>query len=205
MVSFKGLIATCSVLALGACAVAPPQGPSVAAMPGQGKSYEAFQQDDGYCRQIASQSVGGVSASQAASDSAVGSAAVGTALGAAAGALIGAAAGNPGAGAAIGAGAGLLGGASVGGANAQVSGAQVQNRYDTTYAQCIFAHGNTVAQPQPAYAAGPGFGGYAYAPGPAVVVAPPVVVAGPVWVPGGWYGGYWRGGYWRGGGGYWRR
>jgi outer membrane lipoprotein SlyB len=193
MARFKAVVASCSLLALGACAVTP-QGPSVVAMPGQGKSFEAFQQDDAYCRQAAFTSVGGVDANQAAAQSAVGSAAVGTALGAAAGALIGAAAGNPGAGAAIGAGAGLLTGSAAGSANAQVSGSQVQFRYDNTYAQCMFAHGNTVQQPQPAYAAAPGYWG-----GPAVVLAPPVVVGGPVWVGGGWYRGGWYGGryYWR--------
>ncbi len=191
------MLASCSLLALGACAVAPP-GPSVTAMPGQGKSFEAFQQDDAYCRQAASYSTGGVDANTAATQSAVGSAAVGTALGAAAGALIGAAAGNPGAGAAIGAGAGLLTGSSVGAANAQVSGSNVQFRYDNTYAQCMFAHGNTVQQPQQAYAAGPGYwGGPAVVAAP-VVVAPPVVIGGPFWGGGYYYrGGWYRGGYWR--------
>src|ERR1700740_1081954 len=92
-----------SVLALSACAGAPPQGPSVMALPQQGKSFEAFQQDDATCRGFATQQTGGASAAQAASNSAVGSAVVGTALGAAAGAAIGAAAGGAGAGAAIGA------------------------------------------------------------------------------------------------------
>jgi outer membrane lipoprotein SlyB len=204
MTRIKALAATCSVLALGACAVAPPQGPSVIAMPGQGKTFQAFQQDDAYCRQAASASVGGVDANQAATQSAVGSAAVGTVLGAAAGALIGAAAGNPGAGAAIGAGAGLIGGSSVGAANAQVSGSQVQFRYDNTYAQCMFSQGNTVSQPQPqpSFVAGPGPYVGPYWGAPAVVaVAPPIVVGG--WGGGwGWGGGYgYRGWY---GGRYWR-
>jgi hypothetical protein len=204
MARFKALAATCSLLALGACAVPPPQGPSVVAMPGQGKTYQAFQQDDAYCRQQAFASTGGVDANTAATQSAVGSAVVGTAVGAAAGALIGAAAGNPGAGAAIGAGAGLLTGSAAGAGNAQYSGAQVQNRYDMTYAQCMFAQGNTVSQPQPSFAAAPGYWG-----GPAVVapapvfVAPPVVVGGPVWVGGGWGGGGWYRGGWYGGR-YWR-
>ena len=71
-----------SVLALSACAVAPPQGPTVMALPAQGKSFEAFQQDDGTCRGYATQQTGGASASQAATNSAVGSAVLGTALGA---------------------------------------------------------------------------------------------------------------------------
>src|SRR5277367_6933648 len=104
MLRVPALVAACSVLALGACAVAPPAGPTVAAMPGNGKSFEAFQYDDSICRQAASQQTGGVQPGQAAAQSAVGSAAVGTALGAAAGALIGAAGGAAGPGAAIGAG-----------------------------------------------------------------------------------------------------
>jgi outer membrane lipoprotein SlyB len=195
MMRLTALLASCSLLALGACAV-QPQGPTVVAMPGPGKTFPAFQQDDAYCRQAAFASTGGVDANTAATQSAVGSAAVGTVLGAAAGALIGAAAGNPGAGAAIGAGAGLLTGSAAGSANAQMSGSQVQFRYDTTYAQCMFGQGNTVSQPQQAYAAGPGYwGGPVVAP---VFVAPPIVVGGPFWGGGGWYRGGWYGGrYWR--------
>ena len=149
----KALVASCSLLALGACAVTP-QAPTVVAMPGPGKSFTAFQQEDAFCRQAAFASVGGVSANQAATQSAVGSAAVGTVVGAALGAAIGGAAGNPGLGAAAGAGAGLLTGSSVGAANAQAAGGDTQFRYDMTYAQCMFSYGNTVQQPQPTYRRG---------------------------------------------------
>ena len=71
------------VLALSGCVVPPPTGPLVAAMPGQGKSLEAFQQDDMACRQYGWQQTGGASPGAAASQSAVGSAVAGTALGAA--------------------------------------------------------------------------------------------------------------------------
>ena len=103
------LLAPGIALALDACVVPPPPGPSVMALPGQGKNFEAFQQDDVFCRQYAWQQTGGASPGAAASQSAVGSAVVGTALGAATGAAIGAASGAAGAGAAIGAGAGLAG------------------------------------------------------------------------------------------------
>jgi len=53
-----------SVLALAGCAVAPPSGPSVMALPQQGKSFEAFQQDDATCRGWATQQTGGASAAQ---------------------------------------------------------------------------------------------------------------------------------------------
>ena len=47
-----------AVLALGGCAVTLPSGPAVLAVPGQGKTLEAFQQDDVACRQYASERVG---------------------------------------------------------------------------------------------------------------------------------------------------
>ena len=143
-------------LALNACVVAPPPGPSVMALPGQGKNFEAFQQDDGACRQYAWQQTGGASPEAAASQSAVGSAVVGTALGAATGAAIGAASGAAGAGAAIGAGAGLLAGSAVGANNAAATYGGVQQLYDIGYAQCMTAHGNSVQ------AAPTGYAGYPY-------------------------------------------
>ena len=41
------------LVALGACTVAPPSGPSIVALPGHGKSLAQFQQDDQYCRNYA--------------------------------------------------------------------------------------------------------------------------------------------------------
>src|SRR5260221_12858614 len=117
-------IALVGPLALGACAVAPPTGPSVMVLPAKGKSFADFQEDDAVCRQYASQQIGYGAPAQAANYSAVSSAVVGTALGAAAGALLGAAAGNAGLGAAARAGGGLLfwGAAGVGAAHGPQSG-----------------------------------------------------------------------------------
>ena len=160
----KLLIGLASTVALSACAVAPPPGPSVMAMPGQGKTFAEFQQDDGYCHQAAAQSTGGASPAVAANNAAVGSALLGTALGAGIGAALGSVGGAVGAGAAIGGATGLLAGSAIGAGNAQASGAAVQQRYDMVYAQCMASKGNSV-QPAPgAYA-----GGYApgYAPAPA--------------------------------------
>jgi hypothetical protein len=156
----KLCIGMTAVLSLGACAVPPPTAPSIAAMPGNGKSFEAFQGDDNVCRLAASQQSGGPAAAQAGTNAAVGSAVLGTALGAGAGALIGSTAGAVGAGAAIGAGTGLLAGSAVGASGAQYSAASLQRRYDVTYAQCMFAKGNTVQQPYT-----PVYGGY-YGPRP---------------------------------------
>lgn len=151
--------AVMAVLALAGCAVAPPSGPSVMVMPGQGKSFEAFQADDAACRQYAAQQTG-VAPQDAANQSLIGSAALGTVLGAAAGAAIGAAAGNPAMGAAIGAGSGAVLGTGYGTGAAQYSADSVQYRYDTGYVQCMSAKGESTPQmpaAQTAYAAGPAY------------------------------------------------
>jgi len=150
-------VALAGAIVLIGCAVAPPSGPSVLVLPEKGKSFAQFQQEDATCRQYALQRIGYGSPAQAANDSAVASAAVGTALGTAAGALIGAAAGNAGVGAAIGAGSGLLLGSAWGIDAAQASGATLQNRYDMSYVQCMYANGNRV----PMAGTRP-YGGYPY-------------------------------------------
>ena len=162
--------ALAGLVALSACTVAPPPGPSILAQPGQGKTAQQFQTDDAHCRQSAAQANGGVTPAQAANNSAFGSAAIGTLLGAGVGALLGAAAGNPGLGAAAGAGGGLLIGSSAGAGNAARSGASFQANYDNAYAQCTVASGNHILQPQVVEYGGPvGYGAYA----PALVPPPP--------------------------------
>jgi hypothetical protein len=175
-----------SAFALGACAVAPPQGPTVVAMPGRGKDMAAFQQDDWACRQYAFSQTGGMTAGQAGTNAAVGSALIGTALGAGVGAALGSVGGAVGAGAAIGGATGLLAGSAIGAGNAQVSAAAVQQRFDVAYAQCMVARGNQVQPPQTFASAAP----FGYPVG-----APPPYYYG--WGPG-WYGGWgpgWYGGW----------
>jgi hypothetical protein len=185
-----GLIA---VAALAGCAVAPPAGPSVMVMPGQGKSFDAFRADDASCRQFANQQTG-ISPAQAANQSVVGSAVVGTVLGAAAGAAIGAAVGNPAAGAAIGAGSGAVLGTASGVGAANYSGASVQQRYDMSYVQCMSAKGESVPQMPPVQAAA----APAYAPGYAYpAYAYPYPYYAPAYVGVGWGWGYRRGWGWR--------
>jgi hypothetical protein len=133
------LAAFCATV--GGCASPGPATPSVAAMPGKGKAYEAFQSDDQYCQGSAQQAIGYQSPGEAANQAGVGSAAVGTALGALAGAAIGSASGN------MGAGTGLFAGSVVGAGNPRVAGGSLQVRYDTVYAQCMTAKGNRVAAP----------------------------------------------------------
>jgi hypothetical protein len=146
---------------LGACATVPT-GPSVMVLPGGGKSFEQFQDDDAVCRQWANQQTG-TTAGQAANESGITSAAIGTVLGAALGAAIGAAAGNPALGAAAGAGGGFLFGSTSGLGAAQYSGAAVQQRYDNAYQQCMYAKGNQI----------PGVIRNAYRRGPAIPPPPP--------------------------------
>jgi hypothetical protein len=128
-----------ATLALGACAVAPPSGPSVMVLPGEGKSFDQFRADDFECRQFANNQIGGATPGQASVDSGVKSAAIGTAVGAAAGALIG---GHEGA--AIGAGTGLLFGSAAGAGAANASAYTLQQRYDMGYQQCMYAKGDKV-------------------------------------------------------------
>ncbi len=139
-------------LALGGCAVAPPTGPSIVALPRTGEPLGQFQQDDYACRDYANKSNDAQGAAQNATTNSVNSAALGTLGGAAVGALFGAAAGNAGVGAAIGAGSGLLLGSSAGANGAQASANGLQARYDAAYAQCMVSKGNAISQPRPVYA-----------------------------------------------------
>ncbi len=165
-------LALLPAFALGGCAVAPPSGPTVVAMPGPGKSWPQFQQDDGYCRGYAQNRIsdaGQVAAN--AQNNATTTAVAGTLIGAGAGAVLGSLSGNAGAGAAVGAGAGLLGGAAVAGNNTQGAADSLQGRYDVAYAQCMVGNGERIQQQQaPAYYAPPP--GY-YGPPPGYYGPPP--------------------------------
>lgn len=205
-------------LGLAGCVAPPPSGPSVMALPPQGRDFAQFQREDQTCQAHAAASIGYADPSAAATNAAVGSAAVGTVVGAAAGALVGAAAGNPGAGAAIGAGAGLVTGSAAGANAAAGTGYGMQAQFDMTYAQCMTAYGNTVqATPvggpagpyygTPYYPYGyPSYGGYPYA----YPYYSPYYYGPSLGLYGGWgwggyrgwgYGGGWgyRGGGYRGG------
>ncbi|MDQ3187222.1 MAG: hypothetical protein M3Q16_12365 [Pseudomonadota bacterium] len=123
---------------LAACA-SIPSGPGVMALPGSGKSFDQFREDDTYCRQYAHEQVRGQTPNRASILSGAGSAAIGTGIGAAAG---GAFAG--GTGAAIGAGSGLLLGGLMGTRAATASGEMGQQRYDMGYTQCMYGKGHRV-------------------------------------------------------------
>ena len=144
------LLVAGAALVLSACAHFPT-GPSVMVLPGSGKDFAHFQNDDAMCRDYAGyHSKPG--AQNAAVENAMASAVVGTAVGAAAGAAIGAATGDPGAGAAIGAGSGLLLGSASGVQRSEHAGRTLQGRYDDAYLQCMYAHGNQIPMPPGAFA-----------------------------------------------------
>jgi hypothetical protein len=151
------IITAALALALVAGCASVPTAPSVMALPGSGKSFDAFRFDDGDCRNYASAQVGAVS-----NDPAVRNAIIGTAIGAVAGAAIG---GHQGAG--VGAGTGLLFGSAVGAGSQQDANRGSQRGYDAAYIQCMYAKGHRVPVP----------GGYGrtwtQAPGEPVYAAPP--------------------------------
>ena len=125
------------LLVLGACATVP-NGPGVMALPGTGKSFDEFKANDYECRQYA-QSQLGTDPNDAAVNNGVGSAAIGAGVGALAGALIGG-----GRGAGVGAGTGLMVGAVAGSGTGAQTGRSMQQRYDFSYQQCMYARGNKV-------------------------------------------------------------
>ncbi len=183
-------IGLASVMALSACAVAPPSGPRVMALPGAGKDFATFQQEDAMCRQFASGQSGVAAGAQAATNNAVGTAVAGTVIGAGLGAALGSLGGQVGTGAAIGGAAGALVGGSAGASGAQMSEGELQQRYDASYTQCMYSHGDSVQSPPGGYSAG---GPYPYPYyGPGYAYAAPAIVVGPGW-GWGWGGrGYWR-------------
>lgn len=116
-----------------------PSGPSVMTLPGSGKSFDQFRSDDYECRRYAYEQVDGSTPQQASRTSGVESAAIAAGLGAAAGAALGG-----GRGAAIGAGTGLLMGGLIGSGTATSSGYAIQQRFDMSYIQCMYAKGHRV-------------------------------------------------------------
>ncbi len=137
------LVATIS---LAAC-VPPPAAPTIAVAPGPNKTLDRFDADQAACQEYAAAQISPAVA--AANSQSVGGALLGAALGAGLGAGIGAAAGNAGRGAAIGAASGgalgIIG--NVGAAPSQEE--LLQQQYNITYAQCMAAHGNSVASFSP--------------------------------------------------------
>jgi uncharacterized protein YcfJ len=131
--------AAVSTVALLAGCATQPLGPTIPAMPPQGKSMDAFEQDESYCEQYANDRASG--RVKQADDKELRNGAVGAALGAGLGALAGNTKGAI-AGGIIG---GVLGGASGSGWDQ----AHIQRVYDISYAQCMKAKGNEVPMGHP--------------------------------------------------------
>ncbi len=136
-----GGAAVAAALLLAAC-TSIPSGPSVLVLPGSGKSFQQFQNDDRICRRYAGELLGGKTPDAAAVDAGIKSAAVGAVLGAAVGA-----AADGGRGAAAGAGVGLAAGGLVGTGTGRASGYGTQRRYDNAFIQCMYASGHRVPVP----------------------------------------------------------
>jgi len=135
---------------LAACAQTP-MGPTVQVLPGPNRPFQAFQEDQAYCRQFAEAQVAGQV--EAANNRALGAAILTTVLGAG----LGAAAGG-GYGAGIGAAAGATTGSAIGAGQSQGTQYGIQYQYDNAFAQCMYSRGNQVAgfvAPPPVYAAPP--------------------------------------------------
>jgi hypothetical protein len=164
------LLPTIAAAVLAGCATVPPSGPSVMVLPGSYSNFDQFRHDQALCNQYALDTTG-QTARQAAVDSAVNSAVAGAAVGAAAGALVGAASHDADEGAAAGAGIGLITGSAAGMAAYHHAAAEMQDRYDMAYVQCMYAKGHQV--PLPA--------GYTAQPGPAP--APPQPATPPAPAP----------------------
>lgn len=141
---FRSTLVFVAVAAMLAGCATVPSGPAVTVMPGTGKTFEAFQQDQAACQQYAQAAIGGPNAGQPANDHAAGTALAGSAIGAGTGAIIGSATNQGGQGAAIGAGVGLLFGALSAANQSYASSWQLQRNYDGAYMQCMYAHGNQV-------------------------------------------------------------
>jgi hypothetical protein len=133
-----------------ACAIPPPNAPSVMAIPPPGKDLAVFQQEDVQCRNYAAATIGALPPEQAGPQPAAGGAG-GPASGAAASSASGAASGN--AGATVGGAPGNSGDVAAGATNAAASAYNVQTRYNIAYTQCTYASGNAVL-PMPASAYG---------------------------------------------------
>ncbi|HEY1579944.1 MAG TPA: hypothetical protein VGF82_22995 [Terracidiphilus sp.] len=151
--------AVSALLLLSGCVTAP-NGPSFEAMPGHGKSMQAFDADESACEQYADDRVAG--RVKQANDEQTRNTVIGTALGVG----LGAAVGNT-----QGAIVGGAAGAAIGG-NANDPGwkqMSIQRQYDYAYAQCMQERGNDV--PGPGY--GPPRGGYGPPPPPPGYGPPP--------------------------------
>jgi hypothetical protein len=141
------VFALVAISTLSGCVVAPtgPQGPSMAVLPGTGKTFADFKADDKECRQFASDSIGGPKSAAGEAAKALGITAVGAALGAAVGGAIGGThTERHGYGVPVNAQTGTAIGVAGGAATAMNTHNQDANndqvRYDHAYVECMYAN-----------------------------------------------------------------
>ncbi len=137
---------------LAGCA-ATPMGPMVQAMPGPGKTFDAFQADNTTCKGFAADQVKGQA--DAANQRTAGTVALTTVLGAGLGAAVGGSVGDAGYGAAVGAASGAATGTAYGAGNGANDQAMIQQQYDNAYSQCMYAKGEQVPGYAPVVVAAP--------------------------------------------------
>ena len=121
---------------------AQPFGPLVRVMPGQGKTYATFENDERVCSMHTNDIVQPMINSVATAT--IGTAAVGALLGVGVGAVLGG-----GRGAGIGAVSGTLLGGAVGSDPYQNGQDRIQRTYDNTYSACMASQGNQIEGPAP--------------------------------------------------------
>ena len=130
--------AAIGALFLSACAEMPV-GPSVGVMPGPGKPFEIFMQEEQLCRGWAAHSIG-IAGHDAAAQTLVGSSVAGAAIGALAGVIAGGDH-NVRSGAAMGTVIGAAAGANRGASTTW----GLQRQYDIAYLQCMYSKGNPLS------------------------------------------------------------
>jgi len=133
-------VTLCSTTVILAACASTPMGPTVRAVPPQGKSFDQFQGENASCKQYADDQVRG----QADNANTTGflEGLGGTALGAGLGAALGG-----GHGAAVGAAGGAIAGTAVGASTSAGKQKGIQEQYNDAYVQCMTSKGNPVQQP----------------------------------------------------------
>ncbi len=128
-----------AALVISGCASAP-MGPTLRAMPPEGKAFEQYQSEKTFCKQYADSEVLGQD--DAATTKSIIQGTAGTVLGAGLGVALGG-----GEGAAIGAAGGALAGTMVGAGSSAQAEDSIQDQYDNSFAECMTAKGNLVERP----------------------------------------------------------
>ncbi len=135
----KYMLISLVLLVAAGCATVPT-GPSVMVMPGPGKPFDLFQQEDVTCRQYARQQIGATPQETINNNTAAG-AVTGGAIGAGIGAIL---SGGHGPETVFGAATGAIIGGASGAESGRYHGYEAQRRYDIAYQQCMYANGNMV-------------------------------------------------------------